>query len=257
MRYENEDEKADSDNTDDVFLPKPSSSNSLSRSPPEIPIEPEDPLYATAEEYNEKKPENPKIVVSNNEYAYISNNRPTSTSNVANGQDPDNAYSEVQVTTNDRPKVEMRKSTLKRLAGNSTVESTASFEPGYDRIANVQRTPSDYKPEVVQLSPLPSDTDTSGSSEGTDRNSNTTLIASQVDDLDVLPSDLHFEPIPRLKHPRVELTFGGAFDEIRRFIANNRGPSEMYAMPNKHNSNGEAIKKLKTFLSSIESQSAV
>ena len=268
MKYENGDEGAVGDGaTDDVFLQdSPKSPKSLDRTPPAIPAdEPEDPIYSTAEDRDpSQKRTNFSTSVNNDDgdYAYVSNAAGVSNSSDGdkdkNSGETEYSYSQVPAKVT-QTKVQMRKSALRRVAGSNsiTTDSAVDSDPGYEQVNTVPRTPSDYKTETRQLSPLTSDTDTSGSSDGYDRMSSATLVANQPEERESIPSDLHFEPIPELPNPRVELTFGGAFDDIRRFIANNRGPSEMYAMPNKGNTNGEAVRKLKAFLNSIQHQSAV
>ena len=67
---------------------------------------------------------------------------------------------------------------------------------------------------------------------------------------DYLNSD--FSPIPELPHPRLEMTFTTTpFDQIRIFIAHNRGPNELYPSPDVDELGGKAVHKLKEFMKLI------
>ena len=62
-----------------------------------------------------------------------------------------------------------------------------------------------------------------------------------------------FPPIPNLPHPRIELTFRSAFDDIRLFLANNRDDNETYASRGrKKGHEGKAIHRLKIFLARLD-----
>ena len=75
-------------------------------------------------------------------------------------------------------------------------------------------------------------------------------VASE-DSADCFPVD--FPPIPDLPNPRQELTWGSASDQIRGFIAENRGPRELYLPPKSDELNGKAITALKEFLRTLDS----
>ena len=59
------------------------------------------------------------------------------------------------------------------------------------------------------------------------------------------------DPIPHLPNPRLELTFRSAFDDIRLFLANNRGDDEVFPVPRQSERGGKAIKKLKACLKTV------
>lgn len=64
---------------------------------------------------------------------------------------------------------------------------------------------------------------------------------------------LDFPPIPELPNPRQELTWGSSSDQIREFIAKNRGPRELYLPPKTDELSGKAVDNLKVFLETLES----
>ena len=68
--------------------------------------------------------------------------------------------------------------------------------------------------------------------------------------------DFNFPEIPELPHPRRELAWDTPFDQIRIFIANNRGPTEFYTAQKIGERYGEGILALKAFLGTLESPPA-
>lgn len=64
---------------------------------------------------------------------------------------------------------------------------------------------------------------------------------------------VEFPPIPELPNPRQELTWGSSGDQIREFIAKNRGPRELYLPPKSTELSGKAMENLKGFLKVLES----
>ena len=79
-------------------------------------------------------------------------------------------------------------------------------------------------------------------------------VASE-DSTDSFPTD--FPPIPELPNPRQELTWGSASDQIRGFIAENRGPRELYLPPKSNELGGKAVIALKEFLRTLDSDAPV
>lgn len=65
--------------------------------------------------------------------------------------------------------------------------------------------------------------------------------------------NFNFPEIPDLPHARRELAWDTPFDQIRLFIAKNRGPTEFYTAPKIGDSYGEGIEALKAFLETIKS----
>ena len=91
-----------------------------------------------------------------------------------------------------------------------------------------------------------------GRSTMTDRESTKTL----TNRTSKLPTDVDkyfdFPPVKDLPHPRIELlTQKTAFDDIRRFLANNRGPDECYASFKRNELNGKAIQSLTEYLATL------
>ena len=62
-----------------------------------------------------------------------------------------------------------------------------------------------------------------------------------------------FPPIPELPNPRQELTWESPSDQIREFIAQNRGPRELYLPPESSELSGKAMENLTMFLKALES----
>jgi len=62
-----------------------------------------------------------------------------------------------------------------------------------------------------------------------------------------------FPPIPELPNPRQELTWESPSDQIREFIAQNRGPRELYLPPESSELSGKAMENLTLFLKALES----
>ena len=60
-----------------------------------------------------------------------------------------------------------------------------------------------------------------------------------------------FPPIPTLPNPRLEMQFNSPFDEIRRFLAYNRGPNEVFPVPRKSERGGKAMSRLKSMLTRL------
>ena len=60
-----------------------------------------------------------------------------------------------------------------------------------------------------------------------------------------------FPPVPPMPFPRLEMRFDSPFDEIRRFLAYNRGPNEVFPVPRKSERGGKAMSKLKLILSRL------
>ena len=63
--------------------------------------------------------------------------------------------------------------------------------------------------------------------------------------------------IPDLPYPRLELITTSAFDEIRRFLALNRGPTEVYKSPPSEDLDGKAVEKLRQMLGNMEDDNGV
>ena len=57
-----------------------------------------------------------------------------------------------------------------------------------------------------------------------------------------------FAPICDLPHPRRELTYRTSFDDIRQFLASNRGPDDYYTAVNRNQLDGRHVKALKDYL---------
>ncbi len=73
----------------------------------------------------------------------------------------------------------------------------------------------------------------------------------QETNLDELDLNFDFPPIQTLPNPRLEMRFDSPFDLIRRFLAHNRGPNEIFPVPRKSERGGKAISKLKLILSRL------
>ena len=64
--------------------------------------------------------------------------------------------------------------------------------------------------------------------------------------------NVNYPPIPALPNPRLEMSWGTSpFNEIRLFLANNRSRDEFYPTPDRSETDGKAVQKLKSFLESL------
>ncbi len=71
-----------------------------------------------------------------------------------------------------------------------------------------------------------------------------------------LDLNFNFPAIPALPNPRLEMRFDSPVDLIRRFLATNRGPNEIFPVPRKSERGGKAMSKLKLILRRLDPQTA-
>ncbi len=60
--------------------------------------------------------------------------------------------------------------------------------------------------------------------------------------------------VPSLPHQRRELTWTSAFDQIRVFLAKNRLPNELFSAPKKEELGGQAVRKLREYLATLDTR---
>ncbi len=117
---------------------------------------------------------------------------------------------------------------------------------------SVSAIPSPSGSEVNE-DPLGGSTKESASSDSTDLPHKAANMNNEAEkSKKVVDINFNFPDIPPLPHPRLELTYRSAFDDIRLFIANNRRPNEIYAVPRLSERGGKAITKLKQYLQKVE-----